>query len=147
MDDPISLQYATPEPRVPGALKAVAWLFIIGGVLTILQVLLDLLRSKITISAGILGVFVGPGLLRFRTGWRTCALVLLWIGMLFAPIVLIFMLAASGSINADIFGLKLGTAPMPIRILASVFWFGLTVWEYRVLVREDIRQLFGLPPR
>jgi hypothetical protein len=116
-------------------------------VLSILQVILDFLHSKITINTGLLGVFIGPGLLRFRPGWRTCALVLLWIGMIFTPIAVIFMLSANGAINVDILGLKMGDAPMPVGFVMAAFWFGLTVWEYRVLVREDIRKMFGLPPR
>ncbi len=141
---PPTLSYATPEPGIPSALKVVAWLFIIGGACSILQIIIDLTHSKLTVNTGCLGVFVGPGLLRFSRGWRTCGLVLLWIGMLFFPIFGVMCLMAQQEMPVNIFGLAMGSVPTPIGLLISAIFFGVMVWEYRVLIRPDVRKLFGL---
>ena len=140
------LNYAAPPPGTPTALMIVAWLFILGGILSILQILYLLTQSQLHIDTGVLGVFVGPGLLRWSRGWRTCALVLLWFGMILSPILLVMTLGAS-SMNLNIFGISFGSVPAAVGFFVGILMFALVIWEYRVLVREDIRQRFGLPPR
>jgi hypothetical protein len=146
VNDPIDLDYAAPPPDVPTALMIVAWLFIASGILSILQILYLFTQHQLHIDTGVLGVFIGPGLLRWRRGWRTCALVLLWFGMILSPILILTTLWAN-SMNLNIFGINLGSAPAAIGFLVGLVMFALIIWEYRVLVREDIRRGFGLPPR
>jgi hypothetical protein len=140
------LDYATPPPGTPTALKIVAWLFIAGGILSILQILYLFTQRQIHIDTGVLGIFVGPGLLRWSRGWRTCALVLLWFGMILSPI-LLFMTLSASSMNLNLFGINAGSVPAAIGFFVGTVMFALVIWEYRVLVREDIRHRFGLPPR
>ncbi len=59
--DPVPLEYAVPERGVPTSLKVVAGLFIAGGVLSIFQILFDLLHNRISINFDVLGVFIGRG--------------------------------------------------------------------------------------
>jgi hypothetical protein len=146
--EPIPLDYAIPTPGVPTALKIVAWIFIASGILTIIQTIVLLTENQIHFDTGVLGVFIGPGLLRFSRGWRTCALVLLWIGLVIGPIIMLMMLSAGGgSIVVSFFGMNFGSAPIPVGLMVGAFGYALIIWEYRVLVREDIRSRFGLPPR
>jgi len=147
MSEPIPiLNYSAPPAGVPTALKIVAWLFIAGGILSILQILYLLTQSQLHIETGVLGVFIGPGLLRWSRGWRTCALVLLWFGMILSPIFLLMTLSA-GSMNVNIFGVSAGSVPAAVGFIFGALMFAMAIWEYRVLVREDIRGRFGLPPR
>ena len=135
----------TGPPTIPSALKIVAWLFIIGGILAVIEVVVALTQNRISINFGVLGLFIGPGLLRLRRGWRTCALVFLWIGLIIFPI--IFLLGLSGTIPAyfGVFGIKLARIPSWWVSVGTIPFFLLVFWEYRVLTRPDVRSLFGLP--
>jgi len=135
---------ATGPPVIPSALRIVAWLFIIGGILAVIEVLVALTQSRISINFGVLGLFIGPGLLRLRRGWRTCALVFLWIGLIVFP--LIFLLGLSGTIPAyfEVFGIKMARIPSWWVSVGTIPFFLLVFWQYRVLTRPQIRTLFGL---
>ena len=109
-----------------------------------IEVVVALTQNRISINSGVLGVFVGPGLLRLRRGWRTCALVFLWIGLIIMPV--IFLLGLLGTIPAyfEVFGTKLARIPSWWVSVGSIPFFLLVFWEYRVLTRPDVRRLFGV---
>ena len=130
--------------QIPASLKAVAILFILGGVSALIEVLVSLARTHISINFGVLGLFIGPGLLALRTGWRTCALVFLWIAMIGIPIIAVLMLGHSGPLDFKVFGEKVGHASKEFGLAVAVILFLLSVWQYRVLTRPDVRRLFRL---
>ena len=132
-------------PQIPTALKIVAGLFILSGVWAILTILGAMLQGRIYINLGVIGLFVGLGLLGLRPGWRTCALVLLWIAMVAAPFVGLLMLFRRDPIDVVVFGRKVGQAPGPFGLFIPTVIFLLAFWQYRVLTRPDIRALFGIP--
>jgi hypothetical protein len=132
------------DRQIPASLKVVAVLFILGGVCAAIEILVSLAHSHININFGALGLFIGPGLLARRPGWRTCALVFLWIAMIGVPIVGVLMFAQSGPLDFTVFGQKVGHASKEIGVGIAVFVFALSVWQYRILVRSDVRKLFGL---
>lgn len=131
-------------PPIPAALKVVAALFILSGVSAALEMLFALFQSRISINFGVIGLFVGLGLLGLRSGWRTCALVLLWIGMIGIPVIGLLMLGSSAPLNFAVFGVTIGHIPKPAGLVMAAGLFLLAVWQYRVLTRPDIRALFGL---
>lgn len=131
-------------PQIPAALKVVAALFILSGVSAVLEMLFALFQSRININFGVIGLFVGLGLLGLRPGWRTCALVLLWIGMIGTPVIGLLMLGSSAPLNFAVFGVTIGHIPKPAGFVMAAALFLLAVWQYRVLTRPDIRALFGL---
>ena len=45
------------------SLVIVAWLLILGGAAAVIEVLLLLTRSQISVNLGVLGLFIGRGLL------------------------------------------------------------------------------------
>ena len=132
------------DKRLPGALKIVAALFVIGGILAVIEVVVSLMRNRLSLNFGVLGLFIGVGLLRLRRGWRTCAVVFLWFGLILLPIV--FLLGLLGVIPAylQIFGVRVARVPGWTVSAAAIPFFLLVLWQYRVLVRPDIRSLFGL---
>ena len=134
-----------PSREAPRALNYVAALFIIGGICACIEVVCALFQGRISINFGVLGLFIGPGLLRFSQGWRTCGLVFIWIALIGVPIVGLLMLAGSRSVNFHVLGVKLGVVPLPVGLLVAAVVFGIALWEYRVLTRPDVRRLFGLP--
>ena len=128
MTEPFVLDYAVPPPVCPTALKIVAWIFIASGIVTIIQTIILLTRGQIHFDTGVLGLFIDPGLLRFSRGWRTCALVLLWFGLIATPIIMLMMLSANGAMNVDFFGVSFGSAPIPVGIMVGALGFALIIW-------------------
>jgi hypothetical protein len=127
---------------LPLALKIVAVLFILGGISAAIEVIASLMNNRIYINFGVLGIFIGFGLLRLSQGWRTCALVFTWIGLIAIPIIGILFLGHSGRLDFSLFGQKVGHAPKELGVGMVVVLFVYTVWQYRVLTREDVRFLF-----
>jgi hypothetical protein len=135
---------ASGKPNIPVSLKIVAWLFIIGGIFSVIEILFALTQSRIKIDFGVLGLFIGPGLMRFSRGWRTCALVFVWIGLIILPIV--FLIGLSGRIPAyfELFGTKVTRPPGRLVSIGLIPFFLLFIWEYRILTRPAIKSLFGI---
>jgi hypothetical protein len=130
---------------IPTSLKVVAFLFILSGIFSLIEILVALTQSRLSINLGVLALFIGPGLLRLSRGWRTCALVFLWIAMIGIPIIAILFMAASGPLDFSLFGQKVGDTPKGLSVVLLALMFALEVWQYWVLTRPDVRRLFGLP--
>ncbi|MEM7681529.1 MAG: hypothetical protein AAF288_06210 [Planctomycetota bacterium] len=130
--------------KLPTSLIAVAVLFIVGGVFSVLEVLVSLANSRININFGVLGLFIGPGLLRLSRGWRTCALVFIWITLIAVPLFALLLIAVDGPLDYNVFGQKFGHASKAWGLVIVAIVFAIALWEYRVLTRPDVRRLFGL---
>src|SRR4030095_2113841 len=99
------------KQQPPTALKVVAVLFVISGIFAVLEILVSLIDSTVSFNLGVLCIPVGRGLLRFRPGWRTCALVLTWFAIVFAPVFAILALDGQGTTYFALLGVKVGYAP------------------------------------
>ncbi len=128
----------------PLSLKVVAGLFILAGICSAIDVVVSLMHGHISINFGVLGLFIGPGLLRFSRGWRTCALVFLWIALIGVPIVALLFMTARGPLDFKVFGQKVGHVSIGFGLVMAAVAFVLTLWQYRVLNRPDIRKLFSI---
>jgi hypothetical protein len=126
------------------SLKIVAALFIVGGVSSIIDVIIRLTQGTIFLNFGVLGLFIGIGLLRFSRGWRTCALVFLWIALIGLPLVALALLCFEGPVDYTLFGQKVGEAPRVVGVTLAAGMFAIALWQYWVLTRPDIRKLFGI---
>ena len=129
---------------VPVSLKVVAWLFIIGGIFAAIEIVVSLMNGRINLNFGVLGLLIGPGLLGLKPGWRTCALVFIWIALILLPIVIVLMMSVSGPLDVSVFGQKVSHCGKAIGLLVGIVMFAVTFWEYRVLTRHEVRQLFGI---
>ena len=130
--------------EAPTALKVVAGLFILGGICAVIEMIVGLFHSRLTINFGVLGLFIGPGLLRFSRGWRICALVFLWLPLIGLPIFVLLLLARFRPLDFDVFGVKVGEVSPVVGLVTATLFFLLALWEYRVPTRPDVRRLFGL---
>ena len=130
---------------IPTALRVVALMHLVFGLLSVAGILVQLTRGQINLDFGVLGIPIYFGLMRFSNGWRTCALVFTWFGMIMAPIIFILGIALRMPAYFQIFGIPLGSVS-PIWIsVAVVPGFLLSLWQYSVLTRDDIRSLFHNP--
>ena len=132
------------QEQLPGSLIAVAVLFIISGLSAVLDVIWSLMHHHLSINLGVLGLFVGIGLLRLSGGWRTCGLVLLWIGMILVPLVALLFMLHGGPLDVTVFRQHVGHASVAMGLLLAGGIFVLLCWMYFVLTRPDVRRLFGL---
>ena len=131
------------EP-IPTSLKIVAWLFILTGVFAVIEIIVSLLHAHVNINLGVLGLFIGPGLLRVSRGWRTCALVFIWIALIGVPVFAVIALTVRGPLTLNLFGQPVGHASKEFGLLVAAVLFLLALWEYRVLTRPDVRKLFRM---
>ena len=127
---------------IPLRLKVVAILFLLFGATDIVKMILAPFQNTLTINTGPLAVLVGFGLLTLRPGWRTCGLVLLWIPMVFLPILVITALVNGEPATFKLFGQTIGKVPPLVFTLYTGALWCLTLWEYRVLTESSIRELF-----
>ncbi|MEK6703434.1 MAG: hypothetical protein AABZ53_14330 [Planctomycetota bacterium] len=119
-----------------------AAVFILGGVLAALEVLVALVAGRLSLNFGVLGLFIGPGLLRFSPGWRLCALVCIWIGIVGLLLAGACFLGNPDRLTVTIFFIPAGQASPALALGMCAFCLLIAVWQYRVLTRPDIRVLF-----
>ncbi|MGA1842216.1 MAG: hypothetical protein ACMUIU_16470 [bacterium] len=132
---------------IPKSLKIIAGFFILIGVAAAIDIMRALgnfriyrIRLYFNFNVSGLGLFIGPGLLRYSRGWRLVALVFIWIMLIVCP----FIIAASF--------IKCSFAPSleisyVLNLVISSFLFISALWAYLVLTSHDIRDLFGVETR
>ncbi len=137
--------FPTPRNSIPASLFAVAVLFGIQGVLAVLDVVVSLFHYHVSINFGVLALLVAPGLLSLSRGWRTFALVTLWLSLIgCAAMAALVFLEATGPLPLFSYGRHIGFIPKWAAIAWAVAFFALALWQYSVLTRPDVRRLFGL---
>jgi hypothetical protein len=107
-----------------------------------LKTLVLLFDGTISFQAGILGIPIYFGLLNLRNGWRVCAIFLVLFGLISLPILFILGVTQEGPANVEVVGINIAQAPSWVVSLETIPFFLLALWQYRVLARPDIRQLF-----
>jgi hypothetical protein len=120
----------------------VAVLFLLGGTSNVIDVVLALREGRIDPNVGILGIPIFFGLRAFSPQWRTAALVFLWIGFLLCPFIVFSVAFSDVPVEFQLFGRHIAAFPSYRMSIAGILLFLLLVWQYRVLVRPDIRALF-----
>lgn len=128
--------------KIPTPLRVVAYIHLVVGILCVIEFIVLLFHSTFSLQFGILGIPIFFGLLNLRNGWRVCAMVLLWFGLISFPIM--FLLGLSGAVPAyfQVFGINVARIPGWIVSVGTIPFFLLVIWQYRVLIRPDVRRLF-----
>ena len=90
---------------IPTSLKVVAFLFILSGIFSLIEVIVSLMHGRLDIDFKVVGLFISLGLLRLSRCWWKCALVFLWIEMIGLPISMIIFMNAFGPIEYKFFHL------------------------------------------
>ena len=131
----------TSQNTVPISLKIIAALFFISGVSTLINMIYLLFHHHINFNFSVLGIFVGWGLIKLKSGWRICALLFTWFALIGTPIAAAMVLGAAGPIPIAIAGMPSSTARFwALLILGIIFAFA--IWQYRVLTSAKIKALF-----
>jgi hypothetical protein len=128
--------------QLPLSLISVATLFILAGCSAAFVVLEAFLQGTLLFHIGLLWLFIGSGLLALDSRWRTCALVTIWMVLIGVPIYAAFKLSGSGSWYYYVCGQQIGDGSKGIGLAMAISIFLLSLWQYRVLTRRSIRNLF-----
>jgi hypothetical protein len=131
----------TTQREASSSIKAVAYLFLFGGFSTLLSMVLSLFVGKINLSFGVLGIFIGFGLLRLEERWRIWAVVFTWFGLVITPILTALALA-NRSLPFQVFGIQVGQLGSGWGLVIGVVLFLFYVWQHAVLTAPDSRRLF-----
>jgi hypothetical protein len=127
---------------IPAALQIVAVLFLLFGISSVIGMIVRLASGSVHIDFGFLGIPAYFGLRNFSTGWRTFALVWIWIGLIMCPLFFAFGIFGSAPTYFTVLGIRIANiAPIWLSVI-SVPIFILEVWQYRVLTNPQIRALF-----
>jgi len=127
---------------IPTALNAVAILFLLGGVLSAIEMLARLFHGQVNLNFGILGIPTYFGLRRFSRGWRIYALVCIWFVLVASPILFVLGFTVSQPADFSLFGLKVGKVYTLWLTVVSVPFFLISLWQFRILTRRDIKAKF-----
>lgn len=121
-------------PEFPASLKIIATSFQIAGIVAAVDVLVAALGDRVSINLGVLSFLIGRGIWRLSARARWWALFCLWWT---SPLmVLVVFLICASDLDATE---KIGEAS--ISALLACF----AVWQLRVLLQRNIRQLFVDP--
>ena len=134
--------FMTLERQIPKSLSIVSYLFLIYGILMVIDTVCRFTRAEVHFDTGILGIWIFGGLRRYSRGWRTCALVLIWIDLIVSPLLVIYSVFGNQPAYFMIFGLLYASVSAIWVMMVAVGFFSLALWQYRVLTRPDIRRLF-----
>jgi hypothetical protein len=130
-----------PAIEMPRDLQIVGYVTIVFGVMSALEMVLRLFNGNLHLDFGILQIPIGLGLLRLEPSCRRWALV-------FLSLAFVLSLAFTGATilgaqpDLVVFGEWIGTAPKPLALALAITSGLLTVWEFKVLNREEVRRLF-----
>src|SRR5688500_3622266 len=69
------------KAKRPTSLTVVAWLFILVGVVVVVNTVISAVRGSLHVNLGVLAIPAGIGLLRASHGWRSFCLCLIWLGL------------------------------------------------------------------
>ena len=119
--------------QTPTSLRIVAWIFLLSGLWSLLAMAIAPFQGRITLSLGVLGIPIFFGLLHLRNGWRICALIFLWIGLIFFPIYSVIAFTSAIPIDFKFLGASVARIPGWLAALGALPFFLLALWQYRVL--------------
>jgi len=119
----------------------VARLFLLEGIAAVVGMAVSLSQGHLLLDLTALGIPMSFGLVRGSRGWRTWALVNLWLGMLASPFLAI-TIAMEHEVYLSILGIPIqGLSPIVAYPVVAAS-FALALWQYRTLTREDVRAAF-----
>lgn len=129
--------------RRPSALQLVAWLFLASGVWAAISIAAALfMKQRISLDLEVLGLWIGPGLLRHEARYRRWALRLLTVALCLAPIATLLLLVRPAPFDAKFLGRPVGTIPRPAALTVLAILVGVAVWQYWVLQQPSVAALF-----
>ena len=127
---------------VPGCIWCGALLFIVIGIVSLADIVISRREYYFPISVGVLGLLIGPGLLRLRKGCRICGLFLSMVAMVGIPVVALCYFFGHLPMGFKVLGFSVCETPMVWFLTTACILYAAMIWQYRVLSRVNTRVLF-----
>ena len=109
----------TDDRFIPSTLQIVAVLFLLCGISSVIGMIVRLASGSIYIDFGFLGLPTYFGLRRFSVGWRTFALVCIWVGLIMCPVAFVFGFVGGAPTHFRLFGIRLAEiAPIWLSVVS-----------------------------
>lgn len=121
-------------------------MFILVGIIAVIEIMWSLTNGWISINLNVIFLFAGRGLLALKTGWRKFGLFMLWITMIAAVFVVFYLLLNHGPVEVQRHGQIIGKIPESAVWGMTIGVFLLSYAQYRVLMKPEICELFGIEP-
>jgi hypothetical protein len=141
------LDYETPpdlRPPLPLGVVIGAWVFIAFGILSAADIVWGAFHDRVSINFGILGIFIGRGLLRRSGSWVGVAMIALWLDMIGSVVIVLTILfgafAIRDSASGRIIPRRIVEATTIVAICVALFIYG--HWQYRLLTSPAVRRLY-----
>ncbi len=129
--------------RRPSDLKFVAYLFVLQGVFAIARMMIVLLNDRVCIDIGVLGLFVGFGLLGFSNDWWRFAKAFTLFKLLIMPLVLFVWTGLIPSVaDFRVTTFSNFIVSEELVILTCVFVWAASLWQYHVLNAGHVRAIY-----
>lgn len=127
--------------RTQNALSAVAYVFLLFGLIALIEMIAHAVGGAIHFKFGVLGIAIFLGLRRHSRAWRLCALLFIWYGIITLSFTLFVCLQGGSSAAPMLFGhhLRIPAAWLSIPLVMALM---VTFWQYRILTHPAIRRLF-----
>lgn len=129
--------------QIPISLKIVAAFFIFDGASSAIGVMVSLFRGSLNLDFGVLGIFIGFGLLRLQPLWHTIALLFTGLALIAIPVLTLISILGSEPVSLKVFGQEVGYSSRTVVLFLAALYFVVEVWKLRVLTRRDVTELFG----
>ena len=143
-DEGHSPQRAEGElPPIPLSVKLVAFFFILVGVLSAVEIGIALVDGRVSLQLGVVGIFIGRGLLRRSERCRGCAIGCLGFALCCAAFMAlsipVVLLVFRGDENVRF----TFTLPPVVAFALLIAGFAIALWSYRALTRPDVCTSFS----
>jgi hypothetical protein len=130
-------------PQALRPLRIVALLFFLQGMAAVFALGVTFAQGRLRLDTAVLGIPICVGLVRLSWGWRTWALVHIWLALISsALVVLVTTLGGPKIAFFSVYGIRLATLSPATFFPLLALTFLAFVWQYRVLTRPDVRALF-----
>ena len=126
-------------------IRIIAALFILSGLGAVWTTISHLFAGSLTFGTGVLNLFVGIGLLRYRPFWRKFALVMLALGLVLAPILVAATIILSSTPLMWFDTPFTGSPRQAAAIAGTAFVMLLAGTQLWVLRRRDVKAMFEAP--
>ncbi len=124
-----------PQDDVPRPVYVLGVLFFLGGVVSVLHILVGAFILHINLDFGVLSLWIGPGLIRGERRWWTWARVFTWISAIATPLALLIVFGGRVQPTWSILDIPIAAAHPAALIAAAVLWEAVAVWGLWVLHR------------
>ena len=128
----------------PLALKIVAYLSILAGIISLIGMISSFMTNHITINFGVIELFIGLGLLKGKKTWRSFALLIIWLMFLVIPIISIRLLAYDTTTTLKFLGLRITPVTTEVVMVFGSILLIWNIWQYVVFNRKDVLAYFDI---